>query len=140
MSHRGVRITQWLDPRVPISRTKYLVAQLITVMLGGALLDRVDSVLLQGWSAVLIALVLTGAAAVLALMSLLTVKRLLDIGWSRRWALLMLGPVLMYSLLAIGRSNQALIRAVFFPVVLLFVFGAALMAALFVRPGTQGQP
>jgi hypothetical protein len=94
--------------------------------------------MLQGRSTVSIALVLVGAAVVLSLMSLLAAKRLLDVGWSQYWTLMMSGPILMNALLAVGRSNPRLLRAAFIPVGLLFVLGGALIVVLLVKSGRVG--
>jgi len=133
-------IANWLDPKSPISRNAYGIAQFVALVLAGALLGPIDSIMLQGRSSVSIALVLVGATAVLSVISLLAAKRLLDIGWSQYWTLMMFGPFLMYALLAMGRSNPGLLRAAFIPVGLLFVLGGALVAALFVKPSRVALP
>jgi uncharacterized membrane protein YhaH (DUF805 family) len=96
--------------------------------------------MLQGKSTVSIALVLVGAAVVLSLMSLLAAKRLLDVGWSQYWTLMMSGPILMYALLAVGRSNPGFLRAALIPVGLLLVLAGALIVALLVKPGPSRSP
>jgi uncharacterized membrane protein YhaH (DUF805 family) len=133
-------VVNWLDPKSPISRNEYGIRQFIALVLAGALLGPIDSVMLQSRSTVSIVLVLVGATAVLSLISLLTAKRLLDVGWSRYWTLMMLGPVLMYALLAVGRLSPGLLHAAFIPVGLLFALGGALIAALFVKPGRVALP
>jgi uncharacterized membrane protein YhaH (DUF805 family) len=133
-------IANWLDPKSPISKNQYTIAQFVALVLAGALLGPIDSIMLQSRSNVSIASVLIGTTAVLSLISLLTAKRLLDVGWSQYWTLIMFGPALMYALLAVGRSNPGLLRAAFIPVGLLFVIGGALVAALFVKPGRVALP
>ena len=127
-------IASWLDPKSPIGRNEYGIGQFVALMLAGALLRPIDSVMLQNRSSVSIALVLVGATVVLSLMSLLAAKRLSDVGWSRYWTLTMLGPTLMYALLAVGRFNPGFLRAALIPVGLLLVLGGALIVALLVMP------
>ena len=127
-------IASWLDPKSPIGRNEYGIGQVVALMLAGALLRPIDSVMLQNRSSVSIALVLVGATVVLSLMSLLAAKRLSDVGWSRYWTLTMLEPTLMYALLAVGRSNPGFLRAALIPVGLLLVLGGALIVALLVMP------
>lgn len=138
MSRNG--IASWLDPKSPISRYGYGIGQFIALTLAGALLRPIDSIMLQNRSAVSIGLVLVGAIVVLGLMTLLTAKRLLDVGWSQYWTLMMSGPILMNALLAIGRSNPGLLHAAFIPVGLLSVLGGALIVALLVMSGRVASP
>jgi uncharacterized membrane protein YhaH (DUF805 family) len=126
-------ITGWFDPKLPINRNTYGFAQFVVLVIASALLGQIDSVMLHNRSTASTIFVLFGAILILSLMSILTAKRLLDVGWSRYWTFAMLGPVLMYALLAVGRSNVPLLRLVFIPVVLLFILGGVLIAALFVK-------
>lgn len=132
-----LRIIELLNVRKPLGRTEYGLAQLASIILLGAFLRPMDSVMLQGRSLASITLVLIGMVATLSLVSLWTAKRLLDVGWSQTWALMLIGPFLMYALLAVGRSNPGLLRAAFIPVGLLFIIGCGLIAALFVKPGRE---
>ena len=125
----------WIDPRLPIGRSIYFIEQFFAIILAQALLKQIDSIGLRGFSAPRIALTLIGACALFAAMGIVMAKRLLDVGWSRYWTFLIFGPVLLYSLLAVGRSNAGLLRVALIPIVLLFVPCCALIAALFVRPG-----
>jgi uncharacterized membrane protein YhaH (DUF805 family) len=127
-------VLRMTNPKSPISRNEYGIGQFVALILAGALLRPIDSVMLQNRPTSSIILVLVGAILVLSLMSLLAAKRLLDVGWSQYWTLMMSGPTLMYALLAVGRSNPGLLRAALIPVGLLFVLGGALIVALLVMP------
>ena len=128
------RIADWLNPKLPVSRYGYGIGQFIALMLAGALLRLIDSIMLQNRSAVSIAMVLASAIVVLGVMTLLTAKRLLDVGWSQYWTLAMSGPILMNVLLTVGRSNPELLRRALIPVGLLLVVCGALIVALLVMP------
>lgn len=127
-------IASWLDPKSPIGRNEYGIGQVVALMLAGALLRPIDSVMLQNRSSVSIALVLVGATVVLSLMSLLAAKRLSDVGWSRYWTLTMLEPPLCTRSLQWDSSNPGFLRAALIPVGLLLVLGGALIVALLVMP------
>lgn len=122
----------------PMSKSSYGVQQFVAILVALGLLRFVDSIGLRGWEPVSIAAVLTGTLATLTFIGILTFKRLLDVGWSRYWCLLIAGPILMYSLLAIGRSWPALLREAAIPVGALFLAGCALIVVLFVVPGKEG--
>jgi uncharacterized membrane protein YhaH (DUF805 family) len=138
MSASGSAMGRWIDPRSPMSKSSYGVQQFVAILVALGLLRAIDSIGIRGWGSVPIAAVLTGALATLTFMGLLTLKRLRDVGWSRYWCLLIAGPVLMYSLLAIGRSSPVLLREAVIPVGALFLAGCALIVTLFVVPGKEG--
>jgi uncharacterized membrane protein YhaH (DUF805 family) len=130
-------MNRWFDPRSPMSKSSYGVQQFVAILVAMELLRVVDSIGLRGWEPVSIAAVLIGTLATLTFIGLLTLKRLRDVGWSHYWCLLITGPVLMYSLLAIGRSSPALLREAVIPVGALFLAGCGLIVILFVIPGKE---
>ena len=127
-------MARWIDPRWPIGRLAFGLTQFVAISLAQALLGPIDSIMLRNRSTVSMTLVFGCAAVVLGLMGMATVKRLLDVGWTRYWAILTSGPILIYSLLAIGRSNPLFLKAGVIPAGLLSIAYCGLMIILCATP------
>jgi hypothetical protein len=126
--------TRLIDPRWPIGRLAFGITQFVAISLAQALLGPIDSIVLKNCSAVSMSLVFGSTSAALCLMGIATVKRLLDVGWPRYWAILISGPMLMHLLLAVGRSNPQFLRATVVPAGLLSMAYFGLMIILLVTP------
>jgi len=140
MSTTSNFVVRCVDPRCPISKKQYGVQQFVAILLACALLGPLDSIGQRGWQISAIILVFLSTSVVLGAMVILALKRLLDVGWSRYWSLLIIGPVLMYSLLAIGRSDTVLLRSAIIPVGILFAAGCGLIVVLFLKTSRADGP
>lgn len=125
----------WIDPRCRIGRAGFAVAQFILISLAQALLRSINSAELRHVSTQSMVLAPIGSAVVFALMYIFTAKRLLDVGWSWRWALLVSGPTLIYLLLAVWHPTPEIFRALIIPPSLLFLGFCGLVLLLLVLPG-----
>jgi len=127
-----IPFTRYVSLRQPVRRTVFCVTQLICVFLAEALVpDKVPK-------HVPVALLLS--AAVFTLMGTVAARRLLDVGWSRLWALLVLGPAALYAVM--GRvwpraGSVHVFLAVAFVSGIVFVAYCAMTILLAVRPSQK---
>lgn len=126
-----------LAPEVPIGRAWYAVAQFLLMILARLLLYPIHELAYRGPSVEPIVGVFVATVAVFGMMYILAVKRLLDVGWSRRWALLISGPVLIYLLLALRPLSRSFFTWAILPVGLLFLAFVGLILLLFGVPSKK---
>lgn len=92
-------LRRWLDPGYPIGRVSFGIVQW-----GGIVSDRaLTRWMSSGATAIPLA---AGLVIVFAIMGVTAARRLLAVGLSRAWALVMLGPALFELMLVVGRVNQ----------------------------------
>lgn len=122
---------RWLDPRIPMGRAAFLIAQFLGWGAERTVLARIAPRGISPWLLfVLCLLLLYGALA------LVTVKRLADINWSRVWCLAILGPVLFDVLLVgVGDANSQFLKIAAYPIVASTVGYLVLVVLLSGMPG-----
>ena len=125
------KLKHWFDPRVPIGRIGFALTQLIGSGIEGALRNRISPT--EGNTKVLF---ISCVLALAALLAIVTIKRLVSIGWSRRWTLVILGPVLFDILFGIGSTNSPLLKMAFYPLLVSYIGYLLLVVVLC---GMQGQ-
>ena len=78
--------------------------------------------------------ILVASAAVFSLMCVFLLKRLLDVGLSKYWALLISGPIFLYLLFAINCANLTAVRWLLLAAGLPFLAFIVLIVVLIALP------
>ena len=127
---RGIaRVRDWLNMRSAIGRTWFGVAQLLSLSMSGALFPRHSLSKLQEVAFI------GGTTAVFLFWGIMTAKRLLDIGWSRAWAMLALAPAAAWMLQASPQSRTAASSGIVLTLGILSVLYLLLTILLVLLPG-----
>lgn len=124
------KVTHLFDPRVPVGRVGFLVIQVLGSGIEGVLRNRMFPT--GANTKVLFVACVLALAVILAIM---TTKRLMDVGWSHRWAFVILGPVLFDILFGIGSSNSTFLKMAFYPLFVSYVGYMLLVVVLCVQQG-----
>ena len=110
------KVRRLFDPRIPLTRIGFVIAVCIGSGIEGTIRGRLCSP--EGSTKVLY------VACVLVLSILLTImtaKRLLDVGWSRRWTFVILGPVLSDIVFGIGNANSVILKNALYPLLISYI-------------------
>jgi uncharacterized membrane protein YhaH (DUF805 family) len=127
-----IPFTRYVSLRRPVGRTVFCLMQLICISLAEALVP--DKVPKHLPAALLL------SAAVFSLMGMIAARRLLDVGWSRLWAMLVVGPAALYAFMGglwprAGSVHVYLVSALLLGIV--FVAYCAMTVLLAVRPARE---
>lgn len=126
------KIQRWFDPRVPVGRIGFVIAQCVGSGIEGILRRRMWP---TGDSAKVLFVVCVLTLSVV--LATVTAKRLLDAGWSYRWTFAILGPALFDILFGIGSANSAFLKMAFYPLFASYVGYMLLVLVLCVVPSQE---
>ena len=105
------QISQLFNSDVPIGRNPFALGLIVA-----AILDRVVCRSLRDGGAEMHVIFAIWRSVVLYfLLAVLTAKRLSDIGWSRKWSLLAVGPALFDILVGIGNADSPYVKVAVYP-------------------------
>jgi uncharacterized membrane protein YhaH (DUF805 family) len=126
------KIQRWFDPRVPVGRIAFVIAQCLGSGIEGALRRKM-------WPLGASTKTLFVACVLMLTLFLvtLTAKRLLDAGWSRGWTFAILGPALFDILFGTGNANSAFLKMAFYPLFVSYVGYMLLVVVLCVVPSQE---
>jgi uncharacterized membrane protein YhaH (DUF805 family) len=125
-------VKQWFDPKNPAGRTEFVWIQVAGLILEGHARQWVSAA--YGSTRVILTVSLI---AMLIVLGISAAKRLLDVGWTRRWSFLILGLILLNIQNGVGRFDTLLLKgaAIFSAVLSIGYF--ALVIVLFVKSGAR---
>jgi uncharacterized membrane protein YhaH (DUF805 family) len=130
----------WIDPECRIGRVGFSIALFLLISLAQALLRPINSIDYRRSSIGLVLEILVASVAVFSLMCVFLVKRLMDVGLSRYWALLISGPIFLYSLFAFHCQDVSLVKVLMIPAVSLFLVFIGLTLILLAIPSKSVPP
>lgn len=125
------QISQLFNSDVPIGRNPFALGLIVA-----AILDRVVCRSLRDGGAEMHVIFAICVLVLYFLLAVLTAKRLSDIGWSRKWSLLAVGPALFDILVGIGNADSPYVKVAVYP---LFALLSVYVLLAIVLVGMRGE-
>jgi uncharacterized membrane protein YhaH (DUF805 family) len=129
----------WIDPGYRIGRAGFSIALFLLISFAQTFLRPINSIDYQRSSIGPVLEIFVASVAVFSLMCVFVVKRLLDVGLSKYWALLISGPIFLYLLFAVNTKLTA-VKWLILPAGLLFLAFIVLVVVLIALPSKAGGP
>jgi hypothetical protein len=134
----GTNIKTAIDPRVPLGKTGYGFGMVVCVLIAQALIPWVNLAAQRTREGPSTTFALALALCDFIFLAVITAKRLTDVGWPRSMSAVVVGPLLAYAIMALGRFDTLLLKIALALVGLAFLAACVLLFILAFRPARSG--